>query len=313
MPRVSIIIPTYNASKFIEETLQSIANQTIQDFECIIVNDGSTDSTASKINEFNDSRFRVISINNSGGPSIPRNKGLDIAIGDYIFFFDSDDIMHPEKLELSVRALEEHRSANFLFTNFSSINESGQTLEENFLKNYDTLWRILPAGKKSTQDIIGSGEIYVSLLSANFIGTSSVAIRRISLGVRDKFNEVMKNADDYLFWVKFLKKNDAIFINRPLHKYRIVKGSISNRGFLKRAPSILIALFEILEECDSHTLRKKVKRRISIIYKTMAYAYYKDSKYSEQIECSKKSMKYKFSLVALKYYLAGIFFRLIRR
>ncbi|MBE8716030.1 glycosyltransferase family 2 protein [Cellvibrio polysaccharolyticus] len=313
MPKATIIIPAYNAEKYIASTLESILNQTFSNFECIIIDDGSTDNTVSYAKKINDPRFQIISIENSGGPSVPRNIGLDCAKGEYIFIFDSDDLMHPQKIELSVAALDKYNGANFLFTNFSSINENDRVLKESFLDEYDTLWNIFPDGDRVQVEQINSGVLYSTILSANYIGTSSVVIRRSSLTESDRFSEDLKNGDDYLFWVRFSKKNNAVFINRKLHKYRIVKSGISGRGFLKRAPSMILGLSRILNDCEDYRLRKIVKNKMSIVYAGMAYSHYKQGNYALQIDSARESLKLKFSFKSIKYYLAGSLLLIFRK
>ena len=101
-PEVSVIVPTFNCSKSLTETIQSVANQTFQDFECIIIDDLSTDDTRDIIRELieiHGSKFKLIESEfNSGGPATPRNKGIKIALGKYICFLDSDDVWHTDKL-----------------------------------------------------------------------------------------------------------------------------------------------------------------------------------------------------------------------
>ena len=107
MPVVSVIVPAYNSEKYIEETLDCLLDQTLQDIEVIIVNDGSTDSTADIASSYcaKDSRFSLINKEN-GGVSLARNTGLRKAGGRYVLFLDSDDILTPQSLEEFSKALD---------------------------------------------------------------------------------------------------------------------------------------------------------------------------------------------------------------
>ena len=98
--KISVIIAAYNSEEFVVETIESILNQTIDDFEIIAVNDGSTDNTLQILNGYAEKyeNFLVIDKEN-GGPASARNLGIDIARGDYIFFFDADDILEFDALE----------------------------------------------------------------------------------------------------------------------------------------------------------------------------------------------------------------------
>ncbi|NLP58164.1 glycosyltransferase family 2 protein [Lutibacter sp. B1] len=112
-PKVTIILATYNRAHLINETLQSIQNQSYKNWECIIVDDGGTDNTHEIIEPILkvDTRFQYLKRPNDykKGLSGSRNFGLDKAIGDYIIFFDDDDIVHPQNLELSIYAIEEKK------------------------------------------------------------------------------------------------------------------------------------------------------------------------------------------------------------
>ncbi|MDN3676706.1 glycosyltransferase family 2 protein [Flavobacterium paronense] len=111
-PIVSIIMATYNRAHFIVETLTSIQNQTFQDWECIIIDDGGTDNTEEVINDFldKDKRFRFLKRTADYQKGLPgcRNYGLDLATGKYVIFYDDDDIVHPQNLELCTKELDKN-------------------------------------------------------------------------------------------------------------------------------------------------------------------------------------------------------------
>lgn len=111
-PKVSIILATYNRAQFIVESLLSIQNQTFSDWECLIINDGGTDNTLEVITPLleKDSRFKYYKRNNKYLKGLPgtRNFGLDIAKGDFFIFYDDDDIVHPQNLELCVFELSQN-------------------------------------------------------------------------------------------------------------------------------------------------------------------------------------------------------------
>lgn len=110
MPKVSIIIPCYNQAEFLLQALQALQKQTLQDFECIIVDDGSTDTSAQIAEDFikSDSRFHLIKKPN-GGTATARNAGLRSATGEYVQFLDADDELDARKLELQTKEMEAKR------------------------------------------------------------------------------------------------------------------------------------------------------------------------------------------------------------
>ena len=102
MPAISIIIPIYNVEKYLRRCLESVQNQTFQDWEAICVNDGSPDNSADIVREFaaRDARFKLVNKEN-GGLSDARNAGMAVASGEYILYLDSDDFIHPQTLEIT--------------------------------------------------------------------------------------------------------------------------------------------------------------------------------------------------------------------
>lgn len=110
---ISIVIPAYNAAPFIEETIQSIFHQTYTNWEVIIVNDGSTDNTLDIIMSFTDHRIRFITQSNAG-VAAARNKGLGYAHGEYIVFFDADDVMSPDFLDERLKMLRNEETIGFV-------------------------------------------------------------------------------------------------------------------------------------------------------------------------------------------------------
>lgn len=117
--KVSIIMATYNRAHYIEETLKSILNQTYKYWECLIIDDGGTDNTLDVVTPIleSDTRFQFFKRSNDYQKGLPgsRNFGLDKAKGDYIIFFDDDDIVHPQNLELCVNALKQ---SEFMFCRY---------------------------------------------------------------------------------------------------------------------------------------------------------------------------------------------------
>jgi len=112
---VSIIVPTYNRGHLIGETIQSVIDQSYANWELIIVDDGSTDDTKKRIEEFNDNRLRYYFIEHCGIIGAVRNRGMNYARGEYIAFLDSDDLWQPDKLDYQLSLLKENPQASFIF------------------------------------------------------------------------------------------------------------------------------------------------------------------------------------------------------
>jgi len=128
VPAVSILIPTHNAERFIEETLVSIVSQTFGDFECIIVNDGSTDGTPEVIEKYlSDSRFKLINLSKVG-LCAALNRGLELTRAPLIARMDSDDVMLPERLAVQVAYMQAHPEVGGCASFYEMIDAQGQKL-----------------------------------------------------------------------------------------------------------------------------------------------------------------------------------------
>jgi glycosyltransferase involved in cell wall biosynthesis len=125
MPRISVIIPTYNAEKFIAKTVQSVLNQTYQDFEILIIDDASPDRSVEICQQFNDRRLRIISQANRGLPGA-RNTGIRAAQGEFIALLDADDLWLPEKLAAHIQHLDRHPAVGISFSYSAIIDDHDQ-------------------------------------------------------------------------------------------------------------------------------------------------------------------------------------------
>lgn len=126
-PKVSIIIPVYNREKYLGIAVDSVLRQTCADWELIISDDGSTDETLDLAHNFAlyDSRIKVLTAEHKGGVHALIN-GFDAAQGEYVGQLDSDDLLEPEAVELTVKALDEHPEWGMVYTNYRDIDEQGQ-------------------------------------------------------------------------------------------------------------------------------------------------------------------------------------------
>ena len=128
-PLVSVIITTYNRVKLLEETLDSVRNQTYSNIEIIVVSDASNDGTDLFIQKISDLRMKYFKLeHNSGLPAVSRNHGLKYANGEYIAFCDDDDIWIKTKIEKQLKKIENH---DICFTKRTFINEKGNTINKN--------------------------------------------------------------------------------------------------------------------------------------------------------------------------------------
>ncbi|MCS5712447.1 glycosyltransferase [Candidatus Berkiella aquae] len=193
-PRVSIIIATYNRKTFLQQAIASVFKQTYQDFELIIVDDGSTDDTASMVAEFNDPRLHYIYQGNHGR-SYARNIALNLVKGEYIAFLDSDDLYLPHKLQLQVAYLDKHLKTGMIYTSAQCIDEHNHLLSHIY-------------------QATTSGHIYkkIAFFVPVTITLPTVMLRKEILLKVNGFDEKMVRFEDTDFWRRISKitRIDAI-------------------------------------------------------------------------------------------------------
>jgi glycosyltransferase involved in cell wall biosynthesis len=213
-PLVSIIIPTYNRAHLIGETLDSVLVQTYQNWECIIVDDGSSDNTDEVVSEYvkKDSRFKYFHRPDEHlpGGNGARNYGFKMSKGEYVNWFDSDDLMLPEKLEENLTFIKDN-NLEFIIDRFEDF--------ENYIK--------------PEMSILNFEKIYVEdyIFHKVFWGTCNMLLNRKLL--HDiKFNEQLKSGQEYNFFAKFIlynNFNEAFRLNKTLVYRRIHQNSIQQK------------------------------------------------------------------------------------
>ena len=202
MTKVTVIIPTYNRAQYISEAIGSILNQTYQDFEIIIVDDGSTDNTKAIVNKLQEKDQRIVYVyQENSGVSAARNAGMNISKGKYIAFLDSDDLALPNRLEDQVSILDKNNDVGLIY---------GKVLVKNV--NKDTLQNfgfVFPG-------VTSYYNMFLNLLKYHhFIFLPTVVMRR-EIGEKYKFDPRMKIGEDVLFFLQASRDYMFYGINKPL-------------------------------------------------------------------------------------------------
>ena len=221
MELVSIIMPNYNGEKYIEESLNTVLNQTYKNWELLIIDDCSKDKSVEIIREkYNDKRIKLIELKENKGSSHARNIGLEISKGKYIAFLDSDDLWLDEFLEKQVRFLKENE-VSLVYSSYYIIDEnSEEILNPYVVKNkvgYKDILKFLPIGMlTSVYDTEKIGKYY--------------------------FDESLGSIrDDYVYWLKILKKLDFAYTNSEiLAKYRIHAKSVTGKKYKMILPQFKV-------------------------------------------------------------------------
>ena len=194
-PKASIVVPAYNSAATIAKTLHSLLRQTFEDFEILVVNDGSTDGTLSLLDTFSDTRLRIITQANRG-LSGAHNTGIHQANGEYVGFCDADDLWLPEKLELHVAHLESNPQVGISFSGSQLIDSSGRHIG---IRQNPRL-KDITAAHVFTRNPIGNGSSAVIRRAA----LNDFAYRPAGETERDWwFDETFRQSDDIEAWTRF--------------------------------------------------------------------------------------------------------------
>lgn len=213
IPKVSVIVPAYNVSKYIKETLISLEQQTFSDFEALIVDDGSTDNTDTIVRQIcqRDSRFQLLQKSN-GGLSSARNYGIRHARGEYIALLDGDDIYHKDKLATHIARLYSQSDVGVVYSASRTIRDDGKPM-------FITL-----SGKPVHPNPV------VALLCKNFVGHGSNAVfRRCLIDEVGDFNENLRSWEDVDLWLRIAATQKWRFYRekRILCYYRVRPSGLS--------------------------------------------------------------------------------------
>lgn len=202
---ISIVVPLYNKEKYIENTIQTVLKQTYQDFELIVVNDGSTDKSVSIVSSIKDARVTLINQDNAG-VSVARNTGIEVAKYSWIAFLDADDWWAPTFLEEIKNTIEQ-------FTNEKIFATGRSRVFNELVERYDNEY--LP--KNNATSFVNYFKIIAKYLPP--INSSNVVIHKTLLS-DNKFKEGMRQHEDHDLWIRLCVSNEVVFINKSLSFYR---------------------------------------------------------------------------------------------
>lgn len=250
MSLVSVVIPVYNAHQTIQDTINSVLNQRFQNFEIIIINDGSQDSTLdiiSKIaSQLQEAKIQIFSYPNSG-VSESRNRGLAKANGEFIAFLDHDDLWTPDKLESQLNALKNYPEAVLAYSWTDHCDEFGQ---------------VTVLGRHITHQ----GYIYENLLVDNFLDTASnPLIRKSALDEVGGFDQTINSSGEWDLWLRLASRYPFVGISKTQVLHRI-----SSRAMSANIEPHKQECLEVIERafCQAPESLQPLKRRsLANIYK----------------------------------------------
>lgn len=205
--KVSIIVPVYNAEKYIDETIRSVMEQDYQNWELLLVENGSTDNSLARIRAYDDPRIRVIEAESNVGAAGARNLGMKEAEGVYAGYLDADDLWEPDKLSSQIAFMKENE-ASFSFTGYEFADETGKGLG-----------KIVRVPQSIT---------YKQALGNTTIFTSTVLfdLRKIA---KERLEMPVIESEDTALWFRILREGETAYgLDRNLVKYRRPSRSLSS-------------------------------------------------------------------------------------
>ena len=209
-PLISVVLSVYNTELYLEEAIESILNQTYENFEFIIINDGSTDRSLEIIQSYSDERIVCISHKNKGLIT-SLNEGIQKAKGKYIARMDADDISLPKRFEIQIEFMEKNLDIGLCGTSVAAFGEH--------IKYH--VWKLSKDNKTIQTQLLFSSPLY----------HPTVIMRRNLILEHNLFyDEKFKHAEDFELWSRFAKYTKISNIQKPLLKYRILEGSITREA-----------------------------------------------------------------------------------
>lgn len=216
IPMISVIIPTYNRMKTLPRAIKSVLNQTYQNIELIIVDDGSTDGTEEYIAGLQDSRITYVKNEKNLGPSATRNKGAQIAKGEYIAFQDSDDDWKIDKLEKQMKVMQdENKPVKMVYCEIAMYDSNGK------------FYLLIPSKKVELQK--KEGDLFSYLLLNALISTQTMLIERKAFLELGGFNEQLQSYEDWEFSLRFAERHQIGFVEEDLAQVHYSSNSVNQR------------------------------------------------------------------------------------
>ena len=284
-PLISIVIPTYNHSKFIGKAIKSLIHQTYQNWEAIVIDNHSTDQTFNEIKNYPDPRIKYFQINNNGVIAKSRNYGINISQGDWIAFLDSDDWWTQDKLEVCVRNINDE--VDFIYHDLETIHDKSNSF---FKKN-------IRKGRKLKKPILK--DLLVSTIKdGNAIGNSSVMVRKNIFskigGISEDLNLV--SSEDYNTWLRIAQITDHFkYLNNILGYILIHETNISKKDMSIPQRQ---AVKEFMHKFDEN---QKLNLEVKFRYMSGSYNYLKNNhiKAQEDFIFVIKNGEYKLKIKSL--------------
>lgn len=223
-PRISVVLPVYNAEKFISKSLSSILEQTYKNFELLVINDGSVDKTEQIVKNVKDKRIKIVKNEQNLGVTKSLNIGLKMSKGEYIARCDGDDVNNLNRFKTQIEFLDKNKDYVLVGSNFEIIDEKGKKIGQTILPETDE-------------------EIRKKIMIRNPISHPSVMYRRKVVLKIGGYRQIFNGAEDYDLWFRLLKVGRVYNLKEKLIKRRWHSDVVTKKAhFMIEMKALLVRL-----------------------------------------------------------------------
>ncbi|HJB73708.1 MAG TPA: glycosyltransferase family 2 protein [Candidatus Barnesiella merdigallinarum] len=298
---ISVVIPLYNKEKQIAHTLQSVFNQTFQNFEVVIVDDGSTDGSVAEVEKLSDSRIRLIHQKNAG-VAAARNRGIEEAKGDLIAFLDADDEWKPEYLATQYHLSQKYPDCNVFACNYEFRNIEGKVTP--------TIIRKLPF---TGEDGILSNYFEVASCSHPPLWTSSIVVKKQAIQAIGGFPVGIRSGEDLLTWARLAVNGQIAYSKKVVAIYDLGEGYVLTNLPPRRQDIGDPVGKELVKLLSVYPEKMALKRYISHWHKMRASV---AIRYGEKIETMKEVLRslfyYPFNMKVIPFFFLAMLPKMVR-
>lgn len=290
VPIVSVIIPAFNATQTIIDTLESVRSQTFHAWEALVIDDGSTDETYQLVSSYvarsSDRRIKVVRQPNRGA-GVARNSGISLAQGEYLAFLDADDILYPSSIACRCRVLQEHPGVPLVFSDYDV--ENGRVLNKSILEQREFLGRFTGAkqSKNVYTHVFAAGDLSVFWQMAPFpIYMDTVMVRRKSMPM---FRADISVAEDIEMWWRIVRGHAVGYVDESTACYRR-----QFSGLTKSTERYYIDTIKIFSEIRSREhgiIRKYIGTKIAESWFELGHYYNKSGQFKKARRCLIESIR----------------------
>ncbi|MFT6734680.1 MAG: glycosyltransferase involved in cell wall biosynthesis [Ulvibacter sp.] len=304
---ISVVIPAYNAGKYIEECINSVLEQKCSNLEVIVVDDCSTDNTRKIVSQFDADIVKYICLDkNFGGPSKPRNVGVKAAKGQYIVMLDADDLLIDNSIQQRIDILKADQEIACVFSDGKRFDESNGDHSGTFLSQHSYFIDLFEQYNQNTWVKFSSKDAYRTLAKGDYILPSGLIVRKSVYDNIGLYDECVTNSQDLDMSLRIAKTYPIAYLDITGFKQRVHASSISAQGY-KLLENKIILLKKNLIRSDDKVAISAFKCKISENYTSLAYYYRMINNYKLAKEYYSNSLRYSRNLKAVKGWLFSSF------